>query len=114
MDNCLFCKIIKGEIPADKVYEDSEFIAIKDINPQAPVHLLIIPKKHIPTVNDIEQVDELLIGKIYTVAGKLVKEFDIAQSGYRIIVNCNEDAGQVVFHLHFHVLGGKSLGWPGI
>ena len=108
MEECIFCKIIKGKIPSDKVYEDDEILAFKDINPLAPVHILIIPKKHIENLNDIESEDEALIGKIFTVIKKLAKENNL-DNGYRVINNCGEDGGQEVKHLHFHLLGGKKL-----
>lgn len=107
--DCIFCKILKGEIPSEKVYEDDLVYAFKDIAPMAPVHILIIPKKHISTINDIEEYDETLIGHIFTVASKIAKDLGIDESGYRIISNCNKDAGQTVFHVHFHLLGGKEL-----
>ena len=108
MIDCIFCKIIKGEIPSNKVYEDDEILAFKDINPIAPVHILIIPKKHIESANDISKEDELLIGKIFTVIKKLAKEHNL-ENGYRIVNNCGEDGGQEVKHLHFHLLGGRKL-----
>ena len=109
MDNCLFCKIIKGEIPSNKVYEDDEILAFKDINPVAPVHILVIPKKHISSAKDLKVEDEALIGKIFTVINKIANEFKL-DNGYRIVNNCGEDGGQEVMHLHFHLLGGKKLG----
>ena len=108
MEDCIFCKIIKGEIPSDKVYEDDEILAFKDINPIAPIHVLIIPKKHIDSINEINDEDELLIGKIFIVIKKLAKEFNL-DNGYRIVNNCGEDGGQAVKHLHFHLLGGRKL-----
>ena len=108
MEDCIFCKIIKGEIPSSKVYEDEEILAFNDINPMAPVHILVIPKKHIESANDIEQTDELLIGKMFTVIKKLAKENHL-DNGYRIVNNCGEDGGQAVKHLHFHLLGGRKL-----
>ena len=108
MDDCIFCKIIKGEIPSNKVYEDDEILAFKDINPMAPVHILVIPKKHIESVNEIEKEDEILIGKIFTVIKKLAEENGL-DNGYRIVNNCGEDGGQAVKHLHFHLLGGRKL-----
>ena len=110
MEDCVFCKIIKGEIPSTKVYEDEEILAFKDINPVTPVHILVIPKKHIESLNEIEQEDQMLIGKIFTVIKKIAKEQGIAEYGYRVIANCGEDGGQEVKHLHFHILGGKKLG----
>ena len=110
MEDCLFCKIINGEIPSEKVYEDEEILAFKDINPVAPVHILVIPKKHISSLNEIEPEDQMLIGKIFTVIKKIAKEQGFAENGYRVIANCGEDGGQEVKHLHFHILGGKKLG----
>ncbi len=110
MEDCIFCKIIKREIPADIVYEDEEIIAFKDINPAAPVHILVIPKKHIPSLVELQKEDELLIGKIYTVINKVAEAQGVKEKGYRVIVNCGEDGGQEVGHLHFHLLAGKKLG----
>ncbi|HHV43684.1 MAG TPA: histidine triad nucleotide-binding protein [Firmicutes bacterium] len=112
MSDCLFCKIAAGQISSDIVYSDEQVVAFKDINPQAPVHLLIIPRKHIPNVNSIEEDDRTLIGHIHHIAAKLAKEQGFADDGYRIVVNCGEQGGQTVMHLHFHLLGGRSLGWP--
>lgn len=109
-EDCTFCKIIKGEIPSTKVYEDEEILAFRDINPVTPVHVLVIPKKHISNLNEVEPEDEAVIGKIYTVIKQIAKKEGIAEKGYRIIVNCGEDGGQEVGHLHFHILGGKKLG----
>ena len=108
MENCLFCKIINGEIPSEKVYEDKEILAFKDIHPKAPVHILVIPKKHISSAMKIEEQDEALIGKMFTVIKKLAKEFGL-ENGYRIVNNCGPDGGQEVMHLHLHLLGGKKL-----
>ena len=110
MEDCIFCKIIKKEIPSSIVYEDDEIIAFKDINPQAPVHILVIPKKHIESLLSLKEDDELLIGKIYTVINKIAKQEGIDEKGFRVIVNCGEDGGQEVKHLHFHILGGKKMG----
>ncbi|WP_457755237.1 histidine triad nucleotide-binding protein [Thermovibrio ammonificans] len=107
---CVFCKIVKGELPAKVVYEDDRVMAFHDINPQAPVHVLVIPKEHIPTVNDLKEEHAELIGHIFLVIKKIAKELGIAESGYRILVNCNSDGGQEIYHLHFHLLGGKPLG----
>ena len=106
----IFSKIIAKEIPADIVYEDDLVLAFRDIAPQAPVHILIIPKKGIPTANDVEAADEVALGRLFTVAARIAIDEGIAQDGYRLIVNCNEDGGQEVFHLHMHLLGGRSLG----
>ena len=110
MEDCLFCKIIKGEIPSNKVYEDDEFLAFHDINPAAPVHILVIPKKHINSLTDIEKKDEQLLGKIYGIINKMAEEYNFKQDGYRVIVNCGKNGGQEVMHLHFHVLAGKKFG----
>lgn len=110
MNNCIFCKIINKEIPSNIVYEDNEILAFRDINPAAPVHILVIPKKHISSLVDLKEEDELVIGKIYTVINKIAKQEGIEEKGFRVIVNCGEDGGQEVKHLHFHILGGKKLG----
>lgn len=110
MEDCIFCKIIKKEIPSSIVYEDGEIIAFRDINPAAPVHILVIPKKHISSLVEIEEEDEALIGKIYAIINKIAKQEGIDKKGFRVIVNCGEDGGQEVKHLHFHILGGKKLG----
>ncbi len=107
--DCLFCSIIKGEIPSTKVYEDETVYAFKDINPMAPVHVLIVPKQHISSVNEVTEENSAVIAHIYEVAAKLAKELGISESGYRVVSNCGADAGQTVFHLHFHILGGKKL-----
>lgn len=106
----LFTKIISGEIPADIVYQDEQVTAFRDIAPQAPVHILIVPAKEIPTVNDIDAADEQLIGHMFTVARKIAEEEGVAQDGYRLMVNCNKHGGQEIFHLHMHLFGGKPLG----
>ncbi len=110
MSDCIFCKIANNEIKADKVYEDNEIIAFNDINPKAPVHILIVPKKHIPTLNDLE--DFSIIGKMFEVAVKLAKEKNIAKEGYRTVINCNSAGGQAVYHIHLHLLGGRTMEWP--
>ncbi|MCO6556789.1 MAG: HIT domain-containing protein [Gilliamella sp.] len=106
----IFSKIIRKEIPADIVFQDDKVTAFRDISPQAPTHILIIPNKLIPTVNDIKEEDETIIGHMMVVAAKIAKQEGIDESGYRLIMNCNKDAGQEVFHLHMHLLGGKNLG----
>jgi histidine triad (HIT) family protein len=111
-DDCLFCKIAKGEIKSDVVYEDDEILAFKDINPKAPVHILFIPKKHIPTLNDVSEGDAGLLGKIVLKAREVAKEHGVADEGYRVILNCNRNAGQEVFHIHVHLLGGRVFTWP--
>ncbi len=110
MEDCLFCKIIKGEIPSQKVYEDEEILAFKDINPAAPIHILVIPKKHITSIAHIEKEDEALIGRMHSVLNKIAEEQGVKDSGYRIIINCGKDGGQEVMHLHFHLLAGAKLG----
>lgn len=110
MSDCIFCKIINKELPSTIVYEDEQILAFKDINPVTPVHILVIPKKHISNLNEVEPEDEATIGKIYTVIKQIARKEGIAEKGYRIIVNCGEDGGQEVGHLHFHILGGKKLG----
>ncbi len=112
MSDTIFTKIINKEIPADIVYEDDICLAFKDINPQAPVHILIIPKKPIATINDIEAEDKELLGHLFVTAGHIAKELGIAEDGYRAVMNCNKHGGQEVFHIHLHLLGGKPLGWP--
>ncbi|MBP5331264.1 MAG: histidine triad nucleotide-binding protein [Lachnospiraceae bacterium] len=109
-ENCIFCKIIKGEIPSTKVYEDDMCYAFRDINPQAPTHILVVPKSHISSCNDVNEENEALVGHIYTAIAKIAKQEGIADSGYRIITNCGKAVGQTVFHLHFHILAGKTMG----
>ena len=110
MDDCVFCKIIKGEIPSDKVYEDEEILAFRDIKPAAPIHILVIPKKHIASLAHMEKEDEIIVGKIYGVINKIAEEQGFKENGYRVIVNCGKDAGQEVMHLHFHLLAGAKFG----
>ena len=110
MEDCIFCKIIKGDIPSNKVYEDDEILAFYDINPAAPIHILVIPKKHIKSLTHMEKVDEEIVGKIYGKINQIADEKGFKDSGYRTIVNCGEDGGQEVGHLHFHILAGKKLG----
>ncbi len=106
----LFTKIINGDIPADIVYQDEQVTAFRDIEPQAPVHILIVPAKEIPTVNDIQPEDEQLIGHMFSVARKIAEQEGVARDGYRLLVNCNAHAGQEIFHVHMHLFGGKPLG----
>ncbi len=106
----IFTKIIKKEIPSDIVYQDEQVTAFRDIHPQAPTHILIVPNKEIPTINDITPEDEPLIGHMFTVAKKVAEQEGVAQSGYRLLLNCNRDANQEVFHLHMHLFGGRQLG----
>ena len=108
--DCIFCKIIKKEIPANIVYEDEKVIAFHDINPITPVHILVVPKEHIETLVEIKESENTLISHIYQVINKIAKQLKIDEKGFRVIVNCKEDGGQVVGHLHFHLLGGKKLG----
>ena len=110
MEECLFCKIIEGKIPSNKVYEDEYVYAFKDIEPAAPVHVLVVPKKHISCLNDISEEDEDLLGKIFVAIKKITKELGIDKNGYRIVNNCGKDAGQTVMHLHFHILAGVKMG----
>lgn len=110
MNDCIFCKIVNKEIPSNIVYEDEEILAFRDINPVAPVHILVIPKKHIESLLALSKEDEILIGKIYTVINKIAKQEKIDDKGFRVVVNCGEDGGQEVKHLHFHIIGGKKLG----
>lgn len=110
MEDCVFCKIIKEEIPTEKVYETEEILAFKDIHPAAPIHILVVPKKHISMLTDLKPEDEALIGKIYTTINKIAEQEGFKKQGYRVIANCGKDSGQEVMHIHFHVLGGKKLG----
>jgi histidine triad (HIT) family protein len=112
MSDCIFCKIIEGTIPSNKVYEDDQVIAFHDIDAQAPVHILVVPKKHISGVNEIEESDAALLGHIYRVIRDLALQLKIADSGYRVVVNSGRDGQQSVPHLHFHVLGGRMMEWP--
>lgn len=105
----IFCKIIKGEIPTEFLYQDEDLAVFKDINPKAPVHLLIVPKKHISSVNEVANEDQMLLGKMLLTAKKLAQDFGVAESGYRLIINNGPDSGQLVFHLHMHLLGGKTM-----
>jgi histidine triad (HIT) family protein len=111
MEDSIFTKIIKREIPSSIEYEDDEIIAINDIHPKAPVHILIIPKKQIPTINDLEDNDANLMGKIILIGKKLAKAKGLSDNGYRLIFNCNRDGGQEVFHIHCHLVGGRKLRW---
>ena len=109
---CLFCRIVAGEIPAEVIYESDTAVAFRDINPQAPTHVLIIPRKHIATINDIDESDQAIVGSLYSAAREIAASEGIADDGYRAVMNCNESAGQSVFHIHLHVLGGRPMGWP--
>ncbi|MGE0903422.1 MULTISPECIES: histidine triad nucleotide-binding protein [Dehalococcoides] len=108
--SCIFCQIVKGEIPAQIVYKDEDLVAFKDINPQSPVHILIIPRRHIANLTELDEADTELAGKMILLAGKLAREMDIAESGYRLVINSGHEGGQVVNHLHLHLLGGRQLG----
>jgi histidine triad (HIT) family protein len=110
--SCLFCKIIAKEIPSKVVYEDDEVLAFEDINPQAPVHVLVIPKKHFATSLEIPEEDNALIGRLVQVANNIAKDRGAADSGFRTVINCNRDAGQTVFHVHLHLLAGRPMHWP--
>jgi len=110
--DCLFCKIINKEIPAQIIYEDDQVIAFNDISPQAPTHVLIIPRKHISTLNDIEEGDSALVGHMVKSAATIAKQLGFSENGYRTVFNCNQDGGQTVYHIHLHLLGGKAMGWP--
>ena len=112
MSECLFCKIRDGEIPADIIFENDDVLAFNDVNPQAPVHLLVIPKKHISTVNDIVEDDQVLMGKLFSAAKVIARQAGVSDGGYRLVVNCNEKAGQTVFHIHMHLLADRALTWP--
>ena len=112
MSNCLFCKIVAGEIPASKVYEDDRLIAFTDINPQAPLHALVVPKKHVATLNDLTAADDDLVGAMVRAAATIAKDRGFDGPGFRTVFNCNAQAGQTVFHIHLHVLGGRVLTWP--
>ena len=112
MSDCLFCKIRDGEIPGEKVYENDDVMAFRDVSPQAPTHILIIPNKHIPTINDLEDEDADVLGKMMLAAQDIAVYEGIAEDGYRLVLNCNEGAGQTVFHIHMHLLGCRALTWP--
>ncbi len=112
MSSCLFCKIVEGQIPAAIVHHDEALVAFKDINPQAPLHLLIIPRRHIATLNDLGPDQDALVGSMTRLAARLAADQGYADRGYRIVFNCNADAGQTVFHIHLHLLAGRSLTWP--
>ena len=109
---CVFCRIVSGDIPARKVYEDDDLVAFHDVNPQAPTHVLIVPRAHIPTLNDLEPAHDRLAGAMVRRAAAIAADLGFAASGYRTVFNCNRDAGQTVFHIHLHLLGGRGLAWP--
>lgn len=112
MTNCIFCRIASGDIPANVVYQDDQVVAFRDLNPQAPTHVLVVPRRHIATLNDLGEADAELVGRMYLAAQQIAADEGIAERGYRTVFNCNADAGQSVFHLHLHVLGGRLMGWP--
>ena len=112
MSDCLFCKIIAGDIPSDKIYEDDNVFAFRDINPVAPLHILIIPKKHISTINDVEASDAETMGNLFLAAKTIAKQEGYDEVGYRTVMNCGEAAGQTVFHVHLHLLAGREVSWP--
>ncbi len=112
MNECLFCNMVSGAIPCDKVYENEYVLAFRDIDPKAPTHILIIPKKHIKTLNEINKNDQDLLGELLLTAKKIAKDEGIDTSGYRTVFNCNSDGGQTVFHIHMHLLGGRQMAWP--
>ncbi|MGB0663885.1 MAG: histidine triad nucleotide-binding protein [Pontibacterium sp.] len=110
--DCLFCKIVAGDIPATKVFEDDDVVAFNDISPAAPHHYLVIPKKHISTLNDLTPEDDAITGKMLRTAAQIAQDKGFAEAGYRTVFNCNQDGGQTVYHIHLHVLAGQTLGWP--
>jgi histidine triad (HIT) family protein len=112
MSDCIFCKIVSGDIPGDIVYQNDDVLAFRDLNPQAPTHILVIPKRHVATINDLQDTDAELIGKMYLAAKEIASKEGIDEAGYRTIMNCNAGAGQTVFHIHLHVLGGRQMSWP--
>ncbi len=112
MSDCLFCKMAAGEIQPDVVYEADSVLAFRDIDPKAPTHILIIPKKHISTINDIAAEDSSLIGELHLAAKEIALQEGLAESGYRVVMNCNEQGGQAVYHIHLHLLGGRQMAWP--
>jgi histidine triad (HIT) family protein len=112
MADCLFCKIIAGDIKGAIIHQDDDLAAIKDVNPQAPLHVLIMPRRHIATINDLAQADDALVGSMFRLAARLAKQYGYDQRGYRTVFNCNAEAGQSVFHIHLHVLGGRTMTWP--
>ncbi len=112
MSDCIFCKIAAGEFSTEFVYEDDALVAFRDLNPQAPTHVLVIPRRHIATTNDLTDADAGLIGQMTLAARRIAKQEGIAERGYRTVINCNAQAGQTVFHIHLHLLGGRPMGWP--
>jgi histidine triad (HIT) family protein len=112
MTGCLFCRIVAGEIPASIVYQDDRIVAFRDINPQAPGHVLVIPRRHIGTLNDLSGEDDALVGEMVRRGAAIARDLGFGERGYRTVFNCNAEAGQTVFHIHMHVLGGRKFGWP--
>ncbi len=112
MDQCIFCKIASGALQADRVYEDDEVLAFRDIAPLAPTHVLVIPKRHIDTLNDLDELSSPLVGRMFLAAREVALRDGISERGYRTVMNCNAEAGQVIFHIHLHVIGGRPMGWP--
>ena len=112
MSDCIFCKMVSGEIQPDVVYEDEQVLAFRDVNPQAPTHVLVIPKRHISTTNDLQPEDAALVGQLVLAAKKVAEIDGLDQRGYRMVLNCNAEAGQAVFHIHLHILGGRAMRWP--
>ena len=110
--SCIFCKIIAGELPSQKLYEDDELLAFEDIHALAPVHFLVIPRQHLATLDEVDEAQTELLGRMLVVASRLAREKGVAKGGYRQVINCQEPAGQTVFHIHLHLLGGRRLGWP--
>ncbi|HZD52025.1 MAG TPA: histidine triad nucleotide-binding protein [Woeseiaceae bacterium] len=110
--NCIFCKIVSGEIESDIVHQDARIVAFRDTNPQAPTHVLVVPRRHVPTINDLTETDAEDVGRLYLVAADIAKREGVDQSGYRVLMNCMEGAGQSVFHIHLHLLGGRPFHWP--
>lgn len=112
MDDCIFCKIAAGDIPAEKLHEDDSVVAFRDLNPQAPTHILVIPRRHYATLNDLDEEGEQLVGKMVGVAQRLAVDEGIAEAGYRTVMNCNDAGGQAVYHIHLHLIGGRAMRWP--
>ncbi|HHH42954.1 MAG TPA: histidine triad nucleotide-binding protein [Gammaproteobacteria bacterium] len=112
MTDCLFCKMVSGEITPDTVYEDDDVLAFRDINPQAPTHVLVVPKQHVSTLNDLDAESAPLVGRMMLAAASIAQQEGFAEQGYRTVMNCNAHGGQTVFHIHLHLLGGRVMGWP--
>lgn len=112
MDDCIFCKIVSGAVKGDVVYQDEDVVAFRDLAPQAPTHVLVVPRRHIATINDLQPETAPLIGKLYLAAKQVAEREGLSERGYRTVINCNAEAGQAVFHIHLHVLGGRPMNWP--